>query len=183
MDKYQERYIQHQQVKKQILIDAIRKRHSDRVFSDKPIDEKTIGQIIDSANYAPSSCNRKAVELNFVKFRDNKALLGGILVGGVGWVHRADTIILLVANKEAYKENLDYMPYLDAGFMAQNIWLTCTILGVGCCFVNPNIRDENKFILYDRFIKDHQILCGALALGYTEPEKEKLMSKLEWPDD
>ena len=168
MDTYQKKYLQHQKSKKESLMKAIKYRHADRVFIDKPVEENIIGNIIDSAAYAPSSCNRKGVSLNFIKFRDNKALLGGLLVGGVGWVHRADTIILLVADKNCYKENLDYMPYLDAGFMAQNIWLTCTSLGVGCCFVNPNIREENQFILYKRFIKEHELLCGALALGYTE---------------
>ena len=150
------------------ILQIMKDRHSNRVFIDKDIDVEDITKIIDSAYLAPSSCDRKAISLKHVKFRDNKQLLNGILVGGVGWIYTAAEIILLVANVEAYKENLYYMPYLDTGFIAQNIWLACTELGIGCCFVNPNVREEHKGILRQFFVKPNEILTGALAIGYME---------------
>lgn len=165
MDKYQERYLVHQEKKGSQLTELIKKRHSDRVFTKKEIPLCHIHKILDNTKLVPSSCNRRAVKLRLVQYRDNKALLGGILVGGVGWIHRADKIFLVVADKKAYKEGLFYMPFLDAGFLAYNVWLTCTELGIGCCFVNPNVRLRHKDILL-QFIGAQEIFCGALALGY-----------------
>ena len=167
MDQYQKRYLAHQKRKKEQLIKAMRERYSCRIFSDKALTQKELDRILDHIDNAPSSCDRRAVELKPVRFRTNKELIGGILVGGVGWIHRADTIFLLVANKSAYKEGLDYMPYLDAGFLANYVWLACTMEGIGCCFVNPNVREENQDIL-GRYLLPNELFCGALAIGYIE---------------
>ena len=168
MDQFQQRYLNHQGKKKMQILNLIRDRHSDRVFSDRDIDVEDMKKVIESAYLAPSSCDRKAILLKHIKFRDNKQLLSGLLVGGVGWIHRASEIILLVADVGAYKENLYYMPYLDTGFIAENIWLACTELKIGCCFVNPNAREEHKGILRQFFIRPNEILTGVLALGYME---------------
>jgi len=146
----------------------MQKRYSERIFSDKEISSEYITKILDAGRLAPSSCDRGGVRPVVLDGRDDKQLLSGLLVGGVGWVHRAPHLILLVANKTAYKENLEFMPYLDAGFMAQNIWLECTDLGIGCCFVNPNIREEHKYILHKSILTEGRKLCGVLAIGYKD---------------
>jgi len=168
MDQYQQRYLVHQQRKQGELLELMRKRHADRIFTNQPMSAEILGKIVDAAHLAPSSCNREGVRIHHVAFRDNKELLSGLLVGGVGWLHRADHIMLLIGDKIAYKEGLKYMPYLDAGFIAQNIWLACTELGVGCCFVNPNVRKDFRPILKKYFIRKNEILCGVIAMGYTE---------------
>jgi len=171
MDQYQERYLAHQQKKKVQLIEIIKTRHSDRIFSDKEIELDSIHKIMDSLEYIPSSCNRKGVYTRLIEFRDNKELLGGLLVGGVGWVHRANKIFLIIADGLAYKEGVGYMPYLDAGFVASNIWMTCTELGIQACFVNPNVREANKDFFRETFLRPSDIFCGAMALGYKEGVK------------
>lgn len=168
MDKYQERYLAHQSRKKGQLLELMEKRYSERIFSDKRISGEDMSRIITAYDLAPSSCNRQGVSVFETEIRDDKQLLGGLLVGGVGWVHRADRLILLIGDIAAYKEGLQYMPYLDAGFIAQNIWLECTDLGIQCCFVNPNVREEHKKILQDHFLGVDQILCGVLAIGYKD---------------
>lgn len=167
MNIFQERYLAHQLRKKKILIKIMKKRYSERMFSDRPIPEKDIKNIIKTLQYCPSSCNRQAVTIRSVTERDEKALLGGLLVGGVGWVHRAPVILLLMADREAYiaGDEVTYMPYLDAGVMVQQLWLATTAYGLKCAFVNPNIREMNK----DHFnrIFGNKLFCGALAIGYT----------------
>lgn len=164
MDKYQTRYLQHQKRKKKSLIKLMKKRHSERIFSDKKVPDRLVKKIINLSKLAPSSCDRKAVEIKIIDSRDDKQLLGGLLVGGVGWIHRADKILLLLASKEAYKENLDYMPYLDAGVMINQIYLICSELNLKCCYVNPNVR-ENHLRYFQDFI-DNKLFCGAIGVGY-----------------
>lgn len=165
MDIYQERYQAHQQRKKEVLSQIIKERHSDRVFDDKPVDDKEIQDLLDSVSFCPSSCDRKAVSTTIVKDRDLKTLLGGILVGGVGWIHRASHIVLIFADPLAYKarDEIKFMPYLDAGVVIGQLYLTTAALGLKCCYVNPNIRDFNV----DHFKKifGEGVFCGAFAVG------------------
>jgi len=165
-DKYQIRYLKHQDKKKRTLTKLMRDRHSTRIFGSKPIPEKTLKEIMQSISHCPSSCDRQAISLVPYRNRDAKQLLGGFLVGGVGWIHRADTILTIWADKVAYKENIPYMPYLDAGVVIQHLYLVSEALGLKCCYVNPNVRDAHFFYFENEFNKNNKVYCGALAMGY-----------------
>lgn len=177
---YQERYLAHQSRKKEQLkgkytepktytpeeIKAVKNvfknRNSSRVFNGESVDLKEILEMVDTS---PSSCDRKGVKYKIIESRDDKDLLSGLLVGGIGWINRADKIVLLYTDMEAYKSPVekDFMPYLDAGVIIQSFYLACEVLGVKVCFVNPNIRENNKQIFKDRFIKDK--FLGAVIIG------------------
>lgn len=169
-DAYQQRYLKHQQDKKNELIKIMKQRHSNRMFSKKEIDDKTIKELVKVVDLAPSSCNRKAVKVKVITDKDQKALLGGILVGGVGWIHRAPAILLVTADPKAYKagKEIDFMPYLDGGVVSQQLALMATTLGIHGCFANPNIRDFNKDHYHKIF--GPEILTMAFAIGYPFEE-------------
>ena len=120
-DLYQERYLKHQQEKKAELIEIMKERHSRRRFSDKEVSQEVIDELLKVVSLAPSSCDRKAVKVKVITDKDQKALLGGILVGGVGWIHRAPVILLITADPKAYKagKEIDFMPYLDGGIVSE----------------------------------------------------------------
>ena len=184
-DKFQERYETHQERKKEILTSTygsedfkvyskkeqevfktiLENRRSQRAFSREEIDLDTIMWAIEKA---PSSCDRKGVEAIPITERDDKDLLSGLLVGGVGWANRGNTILLLKADMDCYKSpaERDFMPYLDAGVIIQTVYLTCEVMNMGCCFVNPNIRENNKEFFAERFgFKENELFCGALIVG------------------
>lgn len=169
-DFYQVRYTKHQARKKQVLIDIMKERHSNRMFSDQEVPSELIDELLEMKMLAPSSCDRQAVNCLVVTDRDQKAILGGLLVGGVGWIHRAPAIILLLADPIAYKagDEIDYMPYLDAGCVIQQLYLTATAQGLHCAYSNPNIREQNKEHFNKLF--GNGIFCGAFALGFP-PKK------------
>ena len=164
MDKFQKRYKHHQEKKKAMLSKVLTDRHSTRVFKEGEVDIKPILKMIEAA---PSSCNRKAIEYSVIQERLDKELLNGLLVGGVGWIHRADKIVLLFANKLAYKAEgeINFMPYLDAGVIVQTAYLACEVNNIGCCYVNPNIRKENREFFNKRFNPQNNIFCGAIIMG------------------
>jgi len=192
-DVYQERYLNHQQrkanilmnsygtknfrkytnVEREIFFEMLNTRCSQRGFNKEDIDLKTLLWAIDKS---PSSCDRKGVGIRVIGERDDKDLLSGLLVGGVGWVNRAHTILLLVADMEAYKSpaERDFMPYLDAGVMVQTGYLACEAMNIGCCFVNPNVREENQELFRERFgFGDSEVFCGALAIGAYDKKHRK----------
>lgn len=184
MDKFQERYLAHQAKKKSTLsgkyedeikysydqIDALKtifeNRNSSRVFSGEPVTDSELEYVLNLVSTSPSSCDRKGVEYKIITDREDKETLSGLLVGGVGWIYRADKIVLLLANSEAYKSpaEKEFMPYLDAGVMIQSFYLACEALGLKCCYVNPNIRESNKIFFQERF-GEFNIYCGAIAIG------------------
>lgn len=170
MDKFQERYLAHIEKKmkqlkdgsnvpfnKEIMsgftnvLNTITNRRSRRMFREK-IDEDELALVMESANRAPSSCNRHGVYLTEAP----KDLIP-LLVGGVGWCNKG-TVLAFYADMTAYKSpyEKDFMPYLDTGFMAQNICLLCEVMGLGCCFINPNTH--NKY-------KSKHLLTGAISIG------------------
>ena len=163
---------------KDIYYKLLRNRRSQRIFNSTPVTKINMEYLLNSLVESPSSCNRQAVSIKIIDDRSEKDILSGLLVGGVGWCHRADKIILLFAHKEAYKEKLDYMPFLDAGIIIFNTYLACEAIGLGCCFINPNIRENNIEFFKNRFGKE--IFCGAIAVGnYDKKSKYTLKIKKE----
>lgn len=162
MDEYQKNYLEHQKKKAEVMKKIIEERHSDRMFEKDDIDEKPI---IDSILKAPTSCNRKAIKYSIVTEKENKSMLSGLLVGGTGWLHRANKIILLFADSIAYKgkDEIKYMPYLDAGVAIGQAYLQATANDIGICYVNPNT--QYKDLIIKKFGKKNYIFCGAIALG------------------
>lgn len=169
-DPYQQRYAAHQARKRATLVEIMRQRHSDRMYADRPVDEETRRSWLMVADWAPSSCDRRGVRPRLVDARDDLELLGGLLVGGVGWIHRAPVVALLFADPAAYKAGgeVAYMPYLDAGVLVQQLLLRATDLGLASAYVNPNIRAHNRGHFHAVF--GHGILCGAVAVGWPHPD-------------
>lgn len=196
-DIHQERYLAHQAKKKNQLafskgsdeqtilnkadFEAFRRvvleRRTQRLFNRTPITPKELENILSLATKVPNSCNRQSIYAKVIESRDEKDLLSGLLVGGVGWCHRADKIILLFANENSYKagDEILYMPYLDAGVVVQQIYLTATALNIGCAYINPNIRENNQDYFSERF--GDNLFCGALALGNYDIKVEETPKK------
>lgn len=172
-DVYQQRYLLHQGRKREVLAELLTERHSERRFSEMPLNGPTLHELTRAVSHAPSSCDRKAVSCLVVDDRDTKALLGGLLVGGVGWIHRAPTVLMLFADPLAYKagDEILTMPYLDAGVIVGQLGLTAAALGLAGCYVNPNIREAHRPLFEATF--GQRLYCGAYAVGYPrsiEPE-------------
>lgn len=178
-DIFQQRYLEHMERKKKfqtidkifysseearLLSEIIKNRRSQRTFNQKSITEKEINLLLDSIKHAPSSCNRQAI---YIKVFDK---IENILVGGKYWMDKANMVFLIFADMKAYKSpnEILFMPFLDAGVAVENIYLMAEALGVGVCFVNPNIRDINKDRFNALYNKEGNKFCGAIALGHYD---------------
>lgn len=169
LDRYQIRYVEHQARKAEVLRDLLERCHSDRVFDQREVGDEVLERILAAAKTAPSSCDRQAIQLSVVQSRDDRARLGGLLVGGVGWIHRATVVILLHADPAAYKApgELAFMPFLDTGFMADRLLLAAEVEGLKHCFVNPAVRPADLEFFQKSF--NIELLGGAVALGWPPP--------------
>lgn len=167
-DIYQSRYLEHQARKAEVLRDLMQRCHSDRIFDPREVSDEVLEQVLAAAKTAPSSCDRQAVQIEVIRGRDDKARLGGLLVGGVGWIHRATVVLLLHVDPAAYKApgEIEFMPYLDVGFAADRVLLAAEMADLKHCFVNPSIRAADL----EHFRKSFNIelFGGAIALGWPQ---------------
>ena len=185
-DIYQERYLAHQARKQRgiemgeearSLWDVMASRRSQRAFDGRLLGAEVLERIYEAICLAPSSCNRQAIVVQPV-FTKNLEQLECWLVGGRRWLSGAWTALLLFADMRAYKSpaEVDFMPYLDAGVVVESVYLAAEALGAGACFVNPNIREEDKEAFAARFNPLGLRFCGAMALGRYDlraPESPK----------
>ena len=189
-DIYQQRYIEHQAKKRQqlapssgetdwkkysaeeiaALFAVLKNRRTQRTFNSSPITQEEMDKLAKAMAASPSSCNRQAIVGRVISERDEKELLSGLLVGGVGWSHRADKIVILFADQRAYKSPAEqaFMPYLDAGARIMTMYVATEAIGVGAAYINPNIREANKELFAKRFGGEGLIFCGAMALGHYD---------------
>lgn len=195
MDEFQKRYLDHQERKtkslesfdginkieyseeeKNVLFKILSNRRSQRIFNDELVMPEDVNLIKKAIRLSPSSCNRQAIYVSIV----DSHLAERFLVGGSRWINKANRVLFLFADKNAYKSPNEkgFMPFLDAGFVGENIYLMCEALGLGCCFVNPNIREENKEKFTQLFGDDY--FCGAFAIGhYDKKSKRPPLRELE----
>jgi len=180
-DSYQEFYLEHQRQKAELLndarkdgrtfLDVLCNRRSQRVFTTRRVETGTLVHILSYANLAPSSCNRQAVWIELIGDRQRIKSLSLYLVGGKDWLSDAPCVLLLHADMLAYKSpaERDFMPYLDIGVMVQTLYLVTEDIGLGGCYVNPNIKPENLERFKEAFPqRDSFLFGGAFALGHYD---------------
>jgi len=158
------------------FMQLVQSRVSQRIFNGERIGDNELDFIKEAIVNTPSSCNRQAVQIKIIRHTEDKERLEELLVGGSKWISKADIIILLLADMEAYKSpaEVNFMPYLDAGFIGMSVYYASEVLGLGCCFVNPNIREENKETFDKIFNKKGLRMCGAIALGHYDKRAYKI---------
>ena len=180
VDEYQQRYLEHIERKKKMrttddkkiysydkiqdFFNILESRRSQRVFNKNEILGDEINLLLESVRVAPSSCNRQAI---YIKMFDK---VEDLLVGSKGWINNANKIFLLFADMKAYKSpnEIDFMPYLDAGVVIENLYLAAEVLGIGACYVNPNIRPEDKKRFDKLYNQEYNRFSGAVMFGYYD---------------
>ena len=189
-DDYQRRYEEHRKRKAETiamepkpLTQRNPQRRSIRVFENKPIPKEALDWILESARYAPQSCNRQALTLKVAE----GTKVGNLVAGGEGWLGATPLVVLLFADLAAYKSPIEvgFMPWLDAGVMLTTIAYAAHTADLGACIVNPHIRPPYRDAFAAAFNPEGRLFCGAVALGYAAvvpecPEKKPMEELVEW---
>jgi nitroreductase len=109
---------------------AIEKRHSTRVFSEKQITKEVLELIVQFGYKIPSAGNLRPIELNAIYF------------------DKPPVFIIICADFKKtcgkYGDRGIRYVYMEAGHVAQNICLVCEEMGIGTCCVGAFNDEEIK---------------------------------------
>ena len=109
--------------------DAIRSRRNVRRYTDEPISEDDLDQILEAGRRAPSSRNWQPWDFVVVRDRDRLIELAEVWMGA-GHIATSAATIALVAAVPEDEQHRDWLQY-DLGQATMSMMLAATDLGIG----------------------------------------------------
>lgn len=115
------------------IMDVLKNRVSTRIWKATPVEEEKIQAIIQTAAYAPTSCNRQPWKLYV---RKNSSIIEELAksdVNNKALLEKAPVIIYITIDNRLYPEIM--APALDAGIIGLQLSLAAAALGLGGCLM------------------------------------------------
>ncbi len=157
---------------------AIETRRSTRYFLDKDVNWNKLGDILDSARYAPSSGNLQNWRFIVVKDKEKKEKLA-VAAADQTFIEKAPAIIVVCSDdadvKIMYKSKSDHYSTQNCAAAIQNMLLKATSLGIASCWIGAFREEKIKAILK---IPDKIKVHAMIALGYAKRE-EKMPKRID----
>lgn len=149
------------------VLKAIRTKHAVRQFSDQPVPDDVITQILDAGRRSQSSKNTQPWD--FVVVRNRETLVALSKLGDyAGHLAGANFAVLLVGQAGQLWNGFDWKSF-DIGQASSYLQLAAWELGVGSCIATLYKADEAKALL--GVPADHT-LSVALSFGYPAADWE-----------
>ncbi len=147
------------------ITEIIKNRRSIRIWKNKQIPTKNIIELIESAKWAPSSCNRQTIEYHIYTKKEDRDFLGKLTPGGYHFLSNAPTIIAVIVNTSIYGETEERQPFLDAGAAIQNLLLKAEEINLAACWLGWHKGLDKKF--QERYkIQKHMKVASIVGIGY-----------------
>jgi len=145
--------------------EIFKKRHSVRSYTNKPVEDKKLKEILEAANSAPSAGNLKAREIVVVKDSKTKKALTR-----QDFVVEAPVALVFFAlpeksGKKYGERGRNLYSIQDATISASFAWLQAVALGLSCCWVGAFDEEKVKEIL--KVSTDWQPIA-IMPLGYSK---------------
>ena len=162
------------------LLSLIKSRHSCRAFSNQPVEDEKIDQIIEAGILSPTGMNRQ--ETIFLKIGD-PILIEELEKLNAAFTHNptghpfygAKSLIVVLAGKSSNTRVYDGS--IAMGYMM----LEASSLGLGSCWIHRAKEvfetEQGKAILKKAGIEGDYEGIGNLILGYEDPDKNSLHPK------
>jgi len=152
------------------LSTAIKERRTVRRFSQKPVSDAEIRQLIDAARL--SSCARNSQRLRYVAARSPE--IAAAIFPHTAWAgsvkpHRTPVAgvnapVAYIAVTAPAEECKDTMLFADSGAAIQSIQLAAWKMGIGCCWLGAIDRPAISRILA---LPESVNLLYLVAIGYA----------------
>lgn len=157
------------------VIENILARRSTRAFTDKPVEQEKLEEIVNAAVWAPSGMNRQTWHFIMISNPEKIQELASAVREAdnrpANYNFYAPTAFLIISGE---RDNRNAA--LDASAALENAMLAATSLGVSSCWINQ-VRDtcDNetvRAILTEMGLPENHVVWTAASLGYAEKEPE-----------
>lgn len=118
-----------------LVLDLFRTRRSYRKYSEKPIDEAVLKQIMEVGLISPTGDNFKTVELILIKDKDLINEIASMRKAAAMLRHAGAAIIVLVNTQKTD------LWIEDRAISASYMHLATDALGIGSCWIQVRARD------------------------------------------
>jgi len=183
-------------------LQSILSRRSIRKYKPIQISEEELSVLLECGLYAPSGGNcqytrftvvqkpealakfKQIVEQQFAKMEITEGLYKSKVhaiqmakKGGYDFIYNAPTLII-VTNKKGHGNAM-----ADSAAAIENILIAATAMNIGTCWINQLtwISDDSVLREYLRElgVGDDEVICGSIALGYSDQPIAKAQPRLE----
>jgi nitroreductase len=153
------------------LEEAIYGRRSIRSYTNKPVTDEQIKQILSAGMNAPSGMNSQPWRFIVIKDKQTREKIAEMHTYGK-MVTQAPVVILVCGDEDSHK--IPGMWTMDCSACVQNMWLTVHDLGLGgvWCGIYPNKDMMNAFAKEFKLPKNIKPF-SLLVFGHPDEKKEK----------
>ena len=152
------------------MLDAIKNRRACRAFTDQPVENQKIEEIINAGLLAPSGMNRQTsviIAIKDKKTRDELMEINRSVMGRDGDpFYGAPVILLVIANKQGLSMH-------DGAATIENMLLEATNQGLASCWIHraeEEIRSEEgkRLLSFTGLNFDEYVGIGHVIIGYPK---------------
>ena len=133
------------------MLELFKKRHSVRSFKSNEVGLRTLEEILEAANSAPSAGNLKAREIKVVKDLETKKALARAALGQDFIAEASIVLVFFALSKKSGRKygerGRNLYSIQDATISASFAWLQAVNLGLSACWVGAFDDEEVKEIL------------------------------------
>lgn len=163
------------------FLELIRRRQSDRAYSDKPVEKDKLERILEAGRLAPSACNAQPWKFIVVTDPDKRIQIADACSSktlGMNHFSKQAPVQLVLVEEHAnftskfggFVKQIHY-PHLDLGIVASHICLAAADEGVGSCMLGWINEKKIRSMLG---IPGGKKVVLVILLGYsTQTTREK----------
>jgi len=145
-----------------MVIEPIIWRRSVRQYSEEPVLDESVNDIIKAAHFAPSAMGKHAIE--FVVIKDEAAKEGLSRIIGQDPVASAPVLLLLVVNAD-----ISPMPEHDLAVGSSFAMVQAAAMGLGTAWIHIE-KDQKKEIRKILDIPENYDFINIIPIGYPKDE-------------
>jgi nitroreductase len=147
-------------------LNLIFSRRSVRSYTERPVEQQTVRDLLEAAMAAPSACCKDPWEFIVVRSAETRSAIADALPNGK-MLGRAPVGIVVCGDLErAHSGELSYM-LQDCAAAIENLLLAAQALGLGACWLGVHPRTERVEHIRKIFSLPETIVpISAIALGW-----------------
>ena len=149
------------------VLEAIKGRRSIRKYTQEPVSEEQVTQILEAGRWAPSRGNSQPWKFIVLKDAQMRIDLAEVIPTGK-FLAEAYIGVAVVVNPKSSKH-----PEQEAAAAIQNMLLTAHALGLGACWISVHGTDCEQKAKQSLLIPEEELLVSVVSIGYPAETPEK----------